>query len=246
MKNLRYILDQYKKGKKTIDEVIDYIVEMPYLKLKEAVVDLHREIRKGVPEIIYSLHKTEKQLIEIINNLYKKHKFVIASKLEKNKYEKIKNYIPKQHKFFEEAKILLVGKEKIPKKGFVLIITAGTTDIPVAKEASVICRILGNNVKEIYDLGVAGLHRILEVIPYIRKAKVIIVIAGMDGVLPSVIAGLSKVPVIAVPTSTGYGSSFKGLSALLTMLNSCSLGVSVVNIDNGLAAGYIAHLINRS
>ncbi len=245
MKNLYYILAQYKKGKKTINEVIDYIVQMPYLKLKEAVVDLHREVRKGVPEIIYCLHKTEKQIIEIVNKLYEKHKFVIASKLEKEKYEKIKNYIPKQHKFFEEAKILLVGKEKKSKKGFILIITAGTADLPVAKEASVICKILGNNVKEIYDVGVAGLHRVLEVLPYIRKAKVIVVIAGMDGVLPSVISGLAKVPVIAVPTSVGYGSSFKGLSALLTMLNSCSLGVSVVNIDNGLSAGYIAHLINR-
>ncbi len=245
MKNIQKILVQYKKGKKTIDEVIDYIVLMPYLKLKEAVVDIHREVRKGVPEIIYCLHKNENQLVEIINKLYEKHKFVVASKLEKEKYEKIKNYIPKQHKFFEQARILLVGKEKKPKRGFILIVTAGTTDIPVAKEASTICKILGNKVKEIYDVGVAGLHRVLEVIPYIRKAKVIIVVAGMDGVLPSVIAGLSKVPVIAVPTSTGYGSSFRGLSALLTMLNSCSLGVSVVNIDNGLGAGYIAHLINR-
>ncbi len=152
--------------------------------------------------------------------------------------------LPK-HSYFKEAKILLVGKHLRKKKGLILIITAGTEDIPIAKEASLICQILGNKVKEIYDVGVAGLHRILEVIPYIRKAKVIIVVAGMDGVLPSVIAGLSKVPVVAVPTSTGYGASFKGLSALLTMLNSCSPGVVVVNIDNGFGAGYFSSMINQ-
>lgn len=247
MKNkLKSLLKKYKRGKININEVIEFITTLPYVKLKHATLDIQRELRRNIPEIVYCLHKTPQQIIEIVTTLYNRQKEVIATKLVKEKYKEIKKFLPTQHKYYEEANILYIGKkEKKSKKGYILILTAGTTDIPVAKEASVICEILGNKVKEIYDIGVAGLHRILSALPYIRKAKVIIVIAGMDGVLPSVIAGLSKVPVIAVPTSTGYGASFKGLSALLTMLNSCSPGVAVVNIDNGFNAGYIASLINN-
>lgn len=245
MKRIYKILNDYKRGKKSIKEIIDFIINLPYLKLKTATIDLHREIRKGIPEVIYCKNKSDKQIIEIINNLYKHSKFVIGTKLKEELYKKIKNFIPKKHKYFKEAEIIFLGKEKKQKKGFILIITAGSSDLAVAKEASIVCKILGNRVKEIYDIGVAGIHRILESLPYIRKAKVIIVIAGMDGALASVIAGLSKVPVIAVPTSIGYGASFKGLAPLLTMLNSCSLGVSVVNIDNGFGAGYLANMINK-
>lgn len=244
MKKLKTILNKYKKGEVSINQVVEYIARLPYLKLKEATLDLHREVRRKYPEFIYAKNKTPQQLVEIINAFYKHKKQAVVTKLDEEKYGEIKHLLPK-HSYFKEAQILLVGRHLRKKKGFILIITAGTADVSIAKEASLICQILGNKVKEIYDVGVAGLHRVLEILPYIRKAEVIIVIAGMDGVLPSVIAGISKVPVVAVPTSTGYGASFKGLSALLTMLNSCSPGVAVVNIDNGFGAGYIASMINQ-
>ncbi|MCX7910845.1 MAG: nickel pincer cofactor biosynthesis protein LarB [Endomicrobia bacterium] len=244
--NLREILKNYKKGKITTKQILSYLQDYPYKKLLHTTLDIHREIRRKVPEIIYCLHKTETQLIDIINNLKKFHNLVIGTKLEKEKYLKIKHKIPPQHIYFEDAKIIAVGKIPKVKKGNILILTAGTTDIPVAEEAKVICELLGSKVYCIYDIGVAGLHRLNEALSYIKKAKVIIVIAGMDGVLPSVVGGLAKVPVIAVPTSTGYGANFNGLAPLLTMLNSCAAGVAVVNIDNGFGAGYIAHLINSN
>ncbi|MCX7940361.1 MAG: nickel pincer cofactor biosynthesis protein LarB, partial [Endomicrobia bacterium] len=167
-----------------------------------------------------------------------------GTRLDKQKYEEIKDKLP-NHIYYDIARIIYVGKKPKQKIGNILVITAGTSDTPIAEEAAVFCELLGNKVNRVYDVGVAGIHRVVEVTPYINKAKVIIVVAGMDGVLPSVIGGLSKVPVIAVPTSVGYGASFKGLSALLTMLNSCAPGVCVVNIDNGFGAGYIASIINK-
>lgn len=243
--DLKKILLQYKQNKLTLNQVLNSINNLPYEKLSHSILDIHREIRKGIPEIIYSEHKTPQQIIDLINRSMEYHKFVIATRLDSEKYKKIKESIPKQHKYFEVSRILVVGIFPKRKKGNVLIITAGTTDIPVAEESATICEILGNKTKRVYDIGVAGLHRLTEILPYISKARVVIVVAGMDAVLPSVIGGISKVPVIAVPTSTGYGANFKGLSSLLTMLNSCSPGIAVVNIDNGFGAGYIASLINK-
>jgi NCAIR mutase (PurE)-related protein len=243
---LKQLLLKYKKNKVSINEVLEHIFNYPYDKLQESVLDIHREIRKGVPEIVYCQNKTNSQLIEIFTKLYKHNNFVIGTRLEEEKYNKIKFLIPKKHKYYRDARIIFLGNEIKTKKGNVLIITAGSVDIPVAKEAEIVCQLLGNRVKVVYDVGVAGLHRLNIVLPLIKKAKVIIVVAGMDGVLPSVIGGIAKVPVIAVPTSTGYGANFRGITPLLTMLNSCSPGVAVVNIDNGFGAGYLASMINKS
>lgn len=244
--NIKKILKLYKQNKIPLNKVLHFLTQLPYKKLKHSTLDIHRQLRKGIPEIIFCEHKTAEQLISIINELYKHNDFVIGTRLDKDKYEQIKNSIPKPHKYFDLARMIYVGKKVVRKKvGFILVITAGTTDIPVAEEAAVFCELLGNKVKRIYDVGVAGLHRLNEVLPFITKAKVIIVAAGMEGALPSVIGGIAKSPVIAVPTSVGYGANFKGLSALLTMLNSCAPGVCVVNIDNGFGAGYLANLINK-
>lgn len=242
--NLQKILKDYKKNKVSLKQLLNFLSQLPYKKLKHSTLDIHRQLRRGVPEIVYCSGKTPQQILNILNTLYTQHKFAIGTRLDKQKYEEIKNKLP-NHTYYDVAKIIYVGKKPKQKIGNILVITAGTSDIPIAEEAAVFCELLGNKVNRVYDVGVAGIHRVVEVIPYINKAKVIIVVAGMDGVLPSVIGGLSKVPVIAVPTSVGYGASFKGLSALLTMLNSCAPGVCVVNIDNGFGAGYIASIINK-
>ncbi|MEN3013541.1 MAG: nickel pincer cofactor biosynthesis protein LarB [Endomicrobiia bacterium] len=243
--DIKEILRKYKQNKLSTKQVLKYLKEFPYKRLFDATLDIHREIRKGIPEIVYCLHKKENQILDIINNLSAVHKLVIGTRLDKEKYLKIKDKLPENHVYFENAQIIALGKLPKSKKGCILIITAGTTDIPVAEEAKVICELLGNKVICVYDVGVAGLHRLNEVLTYLNKAKVVIVVAGMDGVLPSVVGGLSKVPVIAVPTSTGYGANFGGVAPLLTMLNSCAPGVVVVNINNGFGAGYAAHLINQ-
>lgn len=242
---LEKLLKSYKRGKVALKDVLDYLSILPYQNLKHSILDLHREIRRGIPEIVFCESKTPSQIVEILNTLYKKQKIAIGTRLSKEKYEQIKNEIIPKHKYFEKAEIIFLGKETKNKIGNILVISAGTSDIKVAEEAAITCELLGNKVTRIYDVGVAGLHRILEAIPHIRKAKVIIVVAGMEGALPSVIGGLAKCPVIAVPTSVGYGANFKGLSALLTMLNSCASGVLVVNIDNGFGAGYAASMINK-
>ncbi len=244
-KSLQKLLKLYKQDKISLKKVLTFISQLPYKKLKHSIIDLHRGLRKGIPEIVYCEGKTLTQLVDILNELYNYHNFVIGTRLDKSKYDMIKHKLPQSHTYYETARIIHIGKNVKRKVGNILILTAGTSDIPVAEEAAVLCELLGNRVRRIYDIGVAGIHRINEVFPYINKAKVIIVVAGMDGVLPSVIGGIAKSPVIAVPTSVGYGANFKGLSALLTMLNSCAAGVVVVNIDNGFSAGYVANLINK-
>lgn len=242
---LKRLLKSYKQGKITLNKILHYLSTLPYQKLNSSILDIHREVRRGVPEIVFCENKTPQQVVEVLNTLSKKHNIAIGTRLSKEKYEQIKKNIVANHKYFEKARIIFLGRKKKNKVGNILVISAGTSDIPIAEEAAVICELLGNKVTRVYDIGVAGLHRILEVIPYIRKANVIIVVAGMDGALPSVIGGIAKCPVIAVPTSVGYGANFKGLSALLTMLNSCASGVLVVNIDNGFGAGYAASIINK-
>jgi len=217
-----------------------------FIDLGFAKVDVARPARCGLPEVIYCPGKTPDQIKKIGRQIVKSNKFLVLTKLEKKLYLKLKKtfaglkYIPQAHLAY------LVKKKIAPlKKGTVLLMTAGTSDIPVAEEADAILKILGNNVLRLYDVGVAGVHRLFDHIGIIRKASVIIVIAGMEGALASLVSGLVKTPVIAVPTSCGYGANFEGLSALLTMLNCCAPGVVVVNIDNGFGAGYFASLINR-
>ena len=210
-----------------------------------AKVDIDRQARRGFAEVIYCPGKTRGQLKKISQELIANKQDILLTRLEKKDFTYLKKPFPKL-KYNPLAKIgFLSQKQRAKKLGLVVVISAGTSDIPVAEEAAVTLEVMGNQVKKLYDVGVAGVHRIMSNIDLIKKAQIIIVVAGMEGALASLVSGLIKSPVIAVPTSCGYGANFGGLSALLTMLNSCSPGVAVVNIDNGFGAGYFASLINK-
>jgi NCAIR mutase (PurE)-related protein len=242
---LEDVLKKVHKGKITPEEALTALKDYPYQDLTFAKIDHHRELRKGYPEIIFGLGKTDKQIITIAQEIIKKKSNLLITKVGENTFKNLKKKIP-QAKFNPLAKtIFLKHQKRISGKGKIIIITAGTSDIPVAEEAAVTCEILGNEVEKIYDVGVAGLHRLFGEYKKIKQARVIITVAGMEGALPSVVAGVVDIPLIAVPTSVGYGASMKGLAALLAMLNSCPGGVGVVNIDNGFGAGYLASLINH-
>jgi len=210
-----------------------------------AKVDIDRKARRGFPEVVYCPGKEKAHLKKIARKLISHKQELLLTKLEKNAFLYLKKSFPAL-KYNPQAKIgYLVRAHPKPPRGMVAVISAGTSDMPVAEEAAVTLGVMGNRVKRLYDVGVAGVHRLLNSMELIRKAKVIVVVAGMEGALASLVSGLVSCPVIAVPTSCGYGASFKGLAALLTMLNSCSPGVAVVNIDNGFGAGYFASLVNR-
>ncbi|HAM37914.1 MAG TPA: nickel pincer cofactor biosynthesis protein LarB [Elusimicrobia bacterium] len=209
------------------------------------ILDTERFQRQGFPEAIYSLGKTEKQVIEIIANLIKKPNPIIATRVEKNLALKIKNKFKKSF-YFDKAKIIVINPLKKNGKNYIAVITAGTSDIQTAEESAVTAESLGNNVERIYDVGVAGIHRLFKFNEKIKNASCVVVCAGMEGALASVVGGLISKVVIGVPTSTGYGTGKGGYSALLTMLNSCSPNVCVVNIDNGFGAGIIANIINKN
>jgi len=210
-----------------------------------ANIDLGRKVRRGYAEAIYSPGKSKAQLKSIAEQLIRNKQDVLFTKLEKDDFRYLKKPFPGL-KYNALAKIgYLVNKSKVRKEGLVAVVTAGTSDVPVAEEAAVTSELMGNRVVKLYDVGVAGIHRLMSNTDLLKKAKVIIVVAGMEGALASVVSGLVRCPVIAVPTSCGYGANFGGLSALLTMLNCCSAGVAVVNIDNGFGAGYFASLINK-
>lgn len=210
-----------------------------------AKVDIDRKKRKGFAEVIYCPGKERKDLKKISLQLLKNKQDLLLTRLDKGAYLYLKESIPRLN-YNPRAKIAFLSqKQKTLNKGLVVVISAGTSDIPVAEEAAVTSEVMGNKVERLYDVGVAGVHRLMHNIEVIRKANVIIVVAGMEGALASLVGGLTKSPIVAVPTSCGYGANFAGLSSLLTMLNSCSPGVSVVNIDNGFGAGYFAGLINK-
>lgn len=216
-----------------------------FCELGFAKVDIDRKRRRGFSEIIYCPGKSRAHLKKITQVLIKKKQDLLLTKLEKDAYGYLKKSFP-DLKYNSLAKLgYLSKKRKVSKQGVVIVISAGTSDIPTAEEAAVTLEVMGNQVTKLYDVGVAGVHRLMQNLEVIRKANVIIVVAGMEGALASLVSGLVSCPVIAVPTSCGYGANFGGLSALLTMLNSCSPGVAVVNIDNGFGAGYFASLINR-
>jgi hypothetical protein len=221
------------------------VIKSGFCDLGFAKVDIDRQRRKGFAEVVYCPGKTVDYLKKISRQLLKNKQDLLLTRLDKNIFSRLKKSIPRL-KYNPLAKIgYLLKRPKASKKGLVIVISAGTSDIPVAEEAAVTLEIMGNRVKKLYDVGVAGVHRIMSHMGLIKEAKVIIVVAGMEGALASLVGGLVSIPVIAVPTSCGYGANFSGLSALLTMLNSCSPGVSVVNIDNGFGAGYFASLINK-
>jgi NCAIR mutase (PurE)-related protein len=242
---LEEVLSKVQKGKLSPKKALNILKDYPYQDLAFAKIDHHRELRKGYPEIIYGLGKTEEQIIKIAQEIIKKGSNLLITKLDEDTFKIVKKKIPGAQ-FNPLARIVyLLQKKPSPGKGKIMIITAGTSDIPVAEEAVVTCEILGNEVEKVYDVGVAGLHRFFGEYEKIKQARVIITVAGMEGALPSVVAGVVNIPIIAVPTSVGYGASMKGLAALLAMLNSCPGGVGVVNIDNGFGAGYLASLINH-
>jgi NCAIR mutase (PurE)-related protein len=215
-----------------------------FCELGFAKIDLDRECRRGFSEAVYCAGKTKEQILQISRKLLQNKQDVILTKLGKNKFDYLKKRLPRLKYNADAGLAFFVSKPKA-LKGYVAVLTAGTSDIPVAEEAVAVLEAMGNAVDKIYDVGVAGVHRLSSFISRIRKANVIVVVAGMEGALASLVSGLVNRPVIAVPTSCGYGASFKGLAALLGMLNSCSAGVVVVNIDNGFGAGYFASLINR-
>lgn len=239
---LKQILNSVKKGTVSVEEAARKLKHLPYEDIAIAKVDHHRRIRQGIPEVIYASGKTEEQVIAIANAMYAKSGSFLISKATEKIYRalKIRNSV-----FHSASGMISIGQEK-KKRGNVLILTAGTSDIPVAEEAAVTASFLGSNVHTVYDVGVAGLHRLMGNKDYIKDARIIIVVAGMEGALPSVVGGMTDKPVIAVPTSIGYGTSFGGITALFAMLNSCVPGIAVMNIDNGFGAGVLAHKINSA
>jgi hypothetical protein len=242
---LEEVLEEVSRGRMSPGEAFRRLKDYPYQDLGFAKVDHHREVRKGFPEIIYGQGKTDAQIIKIAQEICKRGNSLLITRVSPRIFQKLKRRIPGCLYNSRGRTICLKKKRPSPGKGKIVIVTAGTSDIPVAEEAFVTCEMLGNETERIYDVGVAGLHRLIGEMDKIGKARLIIAVAGMEGALPSVIAGLVNVPVIAVPTSVGYGASFQGISALLAMLNSCPGGVAVMNIDNGFGAGYLASLINH-
>ncbi len=241
---LRETLECLQKGRISIDDSLDRLKKLPFEDLGFAKIDNHRALRTGVSEVIYSERKTIEQVKEIVQRIALDSSNILATRADRKVYEGIRE-ITEDCVYHELARIVVIKPKTIEQIGNILIISAGTSDIPVADEAAVTAEVLGNRVKRIYDVGVAGLHRLLSVRDDLFAARVAVVVAGMEGALGSVIGGLVSCPVIGVPTSVGYGTAFGGVTALLSMLNSCASGVSVVNIDNGFGAGYQASLINR-
>lgn len=243
--DIRRTLEGVKSGAISIDDALSIFKQKPFEELGYAKVDLHRKVRQGVSEVVYGAGKTADQIVGIANSLIEGGQDrLLITRLDPEKADKVASRIPIEYD--TTARLATFGDMPVPDGiGTILVATGGTSDIPVAEEAVLTAQILGNEVTRAYDMGVAGLHRTLSHMDDIMSASVIIVIAGMEGALASIVAGLADCPVIAVPTSVGYGASFGGVSALLSMLNSCASGVSVVNIDNGFGAGYTAHLINH-
>ncbi len=243
---VKMILEAVRDGKMTIDDALLQIKKEPFEDIGYAKIDMHRQARQGTAEVIYGAGKTVPQMIGIVEKMQDKgQKRILITRLSETAAKELEQAI-KGFQFHEQSRIGIVGEPPVPDGiGTVVVATGGTSDIPVAEEAADTAEFLGNEVVRLYDVGVAGLHRLLAHLEEIMSASVIIAIAGMEGALASVIGGLADCPVIAVPTSVGYGASFEGLSALLSMLNSCASGVSVVNIDNGFGAGYLANMINH-
>ncbi len=242
---LEKILKEIRTGKVSVEEAMEKLRDFPYTDLGFARIDHHRELRTGYPEIVYCAGKTPEQVRAIFKAMEGHYNNIIGTRAVKEMFNYISPFFP-EAVYYETARIISIRrKEIVPPVSKIAIITAGTSDIPVAEEAAVTAELLGNEVVRIYDAGVAGIHRLVDKLPEIRNCRVSVVIAGMEGALASVVGGLVNMPVIAVPTSVGYGASFEGISALLAMMTSCAAGVTVVNIDNGFGAGFAASRINR-
>ncbi len=238
------LLDRFQRGEVDRPTVLHAFQAAPVTDLGFAVVDTHRALRKGFPEVIFGAGKTPEQLAAIAAQIVEADHRVLATRVTREHAEVLRQQFPNAL-HHEIARCLTVETAPLPKRaGIIAVVAAGTTDLPVAEEAAVTAEFMGNHVQRIYDVGVAGLHRLLRRLPEIQQASVVIVVAGMEAALPSVVGGLIAAPIIGVPTSVGYGSHFGGLTALLGMLNSCASGMTVVNIDNGFGAGYAANAIN--
>ncbi len=246
-KKLQKILSEVKRGILSIDEAMKKLVDFPYSDIGFATIDTHREMRHGVPEVVMAQGKAVEHLIAILKKMKKLHQNVLITRLDDEKFRKIKKSIHGlRYNAIARTATMLSSEIKVDSKRYISIVTAGTSDIPVAEEAAETATFMGTRVERYYDIGVAGIHRLFGKLKEIRGASAVVVVAGMEGALPSVIGGLVSRPVIAVPTSTGYGASLGGMAALLGILNSCAPNVVVVNIDNGFGAGYVASLINRA
>jgi NCAIR mutase (PurE)-related protein len=243
---LRQILGDVRSGGLSDDQALERLRNLPFEDLGFANVDHHRTLRQGFPEVIFGAGKTPDQVAKIVQSMLPGKHNILVTRANSEQYDHVKRIEPTAQ-FHDAARAIAVCRDDtIRGKGTVVVVSAGTSDIPVAEEAVVTLKMMGNNAEAIYDVGVSGLHRLLDRRERLAAARVLIVVAGMEGALPSVVGGLVSVPVIAVPTSIGYGASFGGLTALLGMLNSCASNVTVVNIDNGFGAGMVASLINRA
>lgn len=242
---LKKLLNSVKNGELETEDAVKQLKRLPYEDMGYVKIDHHRKLRTGCGEVIYCAGKTPEQCVGIFEKLLQYNCKAMGTRADLTTFEAVKARIPAA-KYYEQAKIITVDNDEVQLlTGKIVIATGGTSDIPVAEEAAVTAEFFGSNVVRLYDVGVAGIHRLLMNTDKLEDASVIVAVAGMEGALASVVAGLADCPVIAVPTSVGYGANFGGLSALLTMLNSCASGISVVNIDNGFGAGFLANMINR-
>jgi NCAIR mutase (PurE)-related protein len=243
---LKGILQAFREGRLDLPGTVERLRTLPFEDLGFARVDHHRVLRRGFPEVIFGEGKSPEQIVSVMRALLSKEAPVLVTRVDAAKAGAVRKEIPAAA-YHELARALTVRPLEIPKRGrgTIMVVAAGTSDIPVAEEAVITAEMMGSQVERLYDVGVAGLHRLLDYLQDLRQAHVFVVVAGLEGALPSVIGGLVDRPIVAVPTSVGYGASFNGLAALLSMLNSCAPGVAVVNIDNGFGAGYLAALINQ-
>lgn len=242
---IKQLLEAVRLGNLTVEKAFEQLRSLPYDDIGFAKIDTHRSVRKGFPEVIFCEGKTVDQVREIVAKMMQYSEVILGMRASKEIYQAIQK-VTKQVKYHAAARAIVVGKKMVVEaEGKILVISAGTADLPVSEEAAITAEVMGNRVERLTDVGVAGVHRLLGNVQQIQAANVLVVVAGMEGALPGVVAGLVDKPVIGVPTSVGYGTNFSGVSALLTMLNSCAPGLGVVNIDNGFGAGYLASLINR-
>lgn len=242
---IKRVLEDYRNGTLSVGDAIDRFRILPFEDLGFANVDHHRSLRQGFPEVVFGAGKTEDEVVEIVRSMLERDHNVMVTRTNPSVYERVRELAPDARFHARSGAISILKDDTLQGKGTVLVVSAGTSDLPVAEEAAVTLEVMGNRLETLYDVGVAGLHRLLGRYDRLTEARVVIVVAGMEGALPSVVGGLVGKPVIAVPTSVGYGASFGGVAALLGMLNSCASNVSVVNIDNGYGAGVVASLINR-
>ncbi|MBN2612955.1 MAG: nickel pincer cofactor biosynthesis protein LarB [Bacteroidales bacterium] len=242
---LKKLILGIQKGETSTDEAFEKLRDLSFTDLGHSKIDNHRELRTGYPEVIFCAGKTVDQVKDIIQHMLSKGENILATRATEDMYNAVKT-ICSEAEFHPLARTITIKRKKIKvPETSIAIVTAGTSDIPVAEEAAITAEVFGNKVLRVFDVGVAGIHRLYGKLPEIRNCRVIVVVAGMEGALPSIVGGLVDKPVIAVPTSIGYGANFHGLSALLGMLTSCASGVTVVNIDNGFGAGYMASMINK-